>query len=167
MHKIMAAVFLLGALSVAAQVLDHSQAIEANLPQAAACLRDNQLGGAYRLSAHINPFYLRGDFDGDGHADYAVLVENTKTRQIHIAVCFAAAKRPILLGSGNEPAEAGDSFDWMDAWQVFDKGPVQMGADETPPPKLRGDALLVMKSEAASALLYWDGKRFRWYQQGD
>jgi hypothetical protein len=32
---------------------------------------------------------------------------------------------------------------------------------------LRGDALLVAKREAASALVYWDGKSFRWYQLGD
>jgi len=34
-------------------------------------------------------------------------------------------------------------------------------------PKLRGDALLVGKSEAASALIYWNGKRYVWLQQGD
>ena len=28
-------------------------------------------------------------------------------------------------------------------------------------------ALLVEKSEAASALIYWDGKRYVWSQQGD
>jgi hypothetical protein len=32
---------------------------------------------------------------------------------------------------------------------------------------LRGDALLVGKSEAASALIYWNGKRYVWLQQGD
>jgi hypothetical protein len=44
---------------------------------------------------------------------------------------------------------------------------VQRGADGKPPPKLRGDALMVMKTEAASGLVYWDGKRYGWYQQGD
>jgi hypothetical protein len=34
-------------------------------------------------------------------------------------------------------------------------------------PHLRGDALLVEKSEAASALIYWNGKRYVWSQQGD
>jgi len=30
-----------------------------------------------------------------------------------------------------------------------------------------GDALLVSKSETASALIYWNGKRYTWLQQGD
>ena len=33
-------------------------------------------------------------------------------------------------------------------------------ASGTGVPKLRGDALLVSKSEAASALIYWNGKRY-------
>jgi hypothetical protein len=32
---------------------------------------------------------------------------------------------------------------------------------------LRGDGLLVEKTESASAILWWDGARYRWYQQGD
>jgi hypothetical protein len=35
---------------------------------------------------------------------------------------------------------------------VFDKGPVSQGADEGPPTKLKGDALLIFKTEAASAI---------------
>jgi hypothetical protein len=34
-------------------------------------------------------------------------------------------------------------------------------------PLLSGGALLVEKSEAASALIYWNGKRYVWSQQGD
>jgi hypothetical protein len=62
---------------------------------------------------------------------------------------------------------AGDDFSWMDAWYVFQRGPVRRGADEKAPPKLRGDALMVSKSESASALIYWNGKNYAWYQQGD
>jgi hypothetical protein len=34
-------------------------------------------------------------------------------------------------------------------------------------PRLHRDALLVGKSEAASALIYWNAKRYVWFQQGD
>jgi hypothetical protein len=34
-------------------------------------------------------------------------------------------------------------------------------------PKFHGDALLVSKSETASALIYWNDKRYTWFQQGD
>ena len=39
-------------------------------------------------------------------------------------------------------------------------------ASETDVPHLRGDALLVEKSEAASALIYRNGKRYVWSQRG-
>lgn len=57
----------------------------------------------------------------------------------------------------------------MDAWDVYDKGIVYHGMDEdeTNPPVLIGDAIDVAETEAASALIYWDGKQYRWYQQGD
>jgi hypothetical protein len=44
---------------------------------------------------------------------------------------------------------------------------VQRGADETAPPTLKGDALMVIKTESASALIYWNGRGYSWYQQGD
>jgi hypothetical protein len=40
-------------------------------------------------------------------------------------------------------------------------------ASETNAPKLHGDALFVSKNETASALIYWNGKRYVWLQQGD
>ena len=58
-------------------------------------------------------------------------------------------------------------FEWMDSWQVYSKTRAAHAANETSTPRLRGDALLVEKSEAASALIYWKGKRYVWLQQGD
>jgi hypothetical protein len=52
----------------------------------------------------------------------------------------------------------------MDLWQRT-RSP--RGAGETTVPRLHGEALLVGKSEATSALIYWNGKRYVWFQQGD
>jgi hypothetical protein len=54
----------------------------------------------------------------------------------------------------------------MDSWQVYSKGRAAEEAEGSVP-HLRGDALLVGKSEAASTLIYWNGKRYLWLQQGD
>lgn len=119
------------------------------------------------LSAHLNPYYLQGDFDGDGRRDTAVLVRHKVSRKIGIAIFQSSQVRPIVVGAGTTIGSGGDDLSWMDAWQVKLKGPVEMGADETAPPTLKGDALLVIKTEASSALVYWNGSRFAWYQQGD
>jgi hypothetical protein len=55
----------------------------------------------------------------------------------------------------------------MDSWQIYTKDAGAKAAGAQSLPHLRGDALLVSKSEAASALIYWNGKRYVWLQQGD
>jgi hypothetical protein len=42
-----------------------------------------------------------------------------------------------------------------------------VGAEGGKPPKLKGDAIMVEKAESSSALLYWNGKAFATYWQGD
>ena len=116
------------------------------------------------LSNRLNPYYLQGDFDGDAKLDLAVLVSAAANRKSGILVVFRDRPETVLVGAGVPLGAGGDDFSWMDAWSVRPRGPIE-GAGA--PPRLRGDALLVEKSESASALVYWDGKAFRWYQQGD
>jgi hypothetical protein len=52
----------------------------------------------YELSTILNPFYLRGDFDGDGVPDYAVLVIHRATKITGIAVLRSGAVKIEILG---------------------------------------------------------------------
>jgi hypothetical protein len=121
----------------------------------------------YAFTAHINPFYLHGDFDGDGVQDTAVLIKERATGKIGTAIFHGKTNRLVIVGAGRDLGNGSDDFSWLNAWHVFRHGPVRQGADGKPPPSLRGDALMVIKTESASALIYWDGKRYGWYQQGD
>ena len=128
---------------------------------------NNSLGKNYDLSFQMNPFYLSGDFNGDGKIDVAVLVKQRSTGKLGIAIVHGKSDKITMLGAGTAIGNGGDDFDWMDSWQVYSKDRVARGAGGTSVPHLRGDALLVSKSEAASALIYWNGKRYVWHQQGD
>ena len=122
----------------------------------------------HKLSAHLNPDYLHGDFDGDGRRDTAVLVRHTTSGKTGIAVFHADRRDPILIGGGAPVAASrGDDLNWVGAWQIRQKGPVSSAYEAGPSPTLRGDALYVEKLESASALLYWTGSAYAWYQQGD
>ncbi|PYL37652.1 MAG: hypothetical protein DMF36_09310, partial [Verrucomicrobia bacterium] len=114
----------------------------------------------------VNPFYLRGDFIGDGKADIAILVKQRSTGKLGIAIINGATDKVTVVGAGNAIGNGGDDFKWMDTWQVYSKARAIGEADRSVP-HLRSDALLVGKSEAASALIYWNGKRYVWFQQGD
>ena len=119
------------------------------------------------LSAHLNPYYLHGDFDGDGQLDTAILVKEASSGKIGVAIIHARANSVNVLGAGRALGNGGDDFRWMDAWHVVPRGKVGRGADGKAPPVLKGDALVLIKTEAASGLVYWDGARYAWYQQGD
>ncbi|HYK90593.1 MAG TPA: hypothetical protein VE398_17600 [Acidobacteriota bacterium] len=135
-----------------------------NVPDAVdSCLKP--FASRYKFSGRINPFYLRGDFDADGRADYAVLVTDVRKAERGMVVCLSSTKSATIIGAGVRFNKLTDlSFE---AWMVYPKGPVERGVGEGAPPTLRGDAISIVWPERASALVYWDGKEFRWYQQGD
>lgn len=130
-------------------------------------VRDKQFDKKYRFVARLNPFYLRGDFNGDGQPDFAVLIQRLSDNKQGIAVFHYGENAIRVIGGGKSFGYGGDDFRWMDVWQVYPKGEVERGVGEGPPPKLQGEALLVEKSESASALIYFDGQEYIWYHQGD
>lgn len=109
----------------------------------------------YLLVAPLNPFYLHGDFNGDGKPDTAILVRHKVSGKIGVAILHGAGGVAAVLGAGREFGNGGDDWSWMDAWRV------ERRKDG------RGDALLVMKTESAGGLVSWDGRAYRWRQQGD
>lgn len=121
----------------------------------------------YVVSTHLDPSLLQADFNGDVRPDVAVLVVRRGTGAKGVAILHAGSKEPRVVGAGHAIGNGGADFSWMDGWSVFPKAPIRSGAGELAPPRLLGDALLVEKLEAASAVIFWDGAAYRWYQQGD
>src|SRR5262249_32287171 len=69
----------------------------------------------------LNPFYLRGDFNGDGKPDTAILVK-TKSRARLESLFFTGGTNEVyLVGAETTVGDGGDHFSWMDTWQVYAK----------------------------------------------
>jgi hypothetical protein len=131
-------------------------------------LRSSQGHRSYALSSELNPYYLHADFNGDGIRDVAVLVGEIATGKRGILILHVGIGEHFVIGAGSTTGSGGDDFAWMDAWKVRPIGPVGQSAYvEEEPPSLLGDALLVIKTEAASGLIYWTGRNYEWYQQAD
>lgn len=115
----------------------------------------------------VNPFYLQGDFDGDSNQDYAVIVGKRNRKH------YYQTETVVMWGNGG--------VSWIEkdvggnrpgpAWRLISKGEeVRERRDinnNKPVPKLKGDALILVRPESSSALTYWNGKRFEMYWQSD
>ena len=130
-------------------------------------LTNGSPGKEYDLSFRMKQAYLEGDLNCDGKMDVAVLVKDRATGKLGIAIVDGTTGKVTILGAVIAIGNGGDDFEWMDSWQIYAKTRAAHAEGETSVPHLRGDALLVEKSEAASALIYWNGKRYVWFQQGD
>ncbi len=128
------------------------------------------LPSRYKATRRVQPCFLTGDFDGDHSVDLAITVKHTASGKAGIAVWHSGEHAWHVVGAGHKlPPDGDDDFSWLDAWSVYPrKENVEPGVgEEGEPPKLRGDAILAEKQEAASGLIFWTGKSYRWYQQGD
>lgn len=111
------------------------------------------------ISRRLNPFYLRGDFDGDRLIDYVVVVQQRKSGKSGFAFCFGGSGRqPYIVAAGNpirlEGGIPADDLSSIDVWGVADSWST----------KPKRDALYLAQAEAGSGLLIWNGKRMVWQQ---
>ena len=145
--KILAALFLqtLACLTVRAGGTE--------LPGWAMKVLNERLGTRYELVQKLEPSFYVGDFNGDGKSDVALLIKEKTTAKVGIAIVGGGERKIKIVGAGKSFGNGGDDFSWIDAWSIRHSGKV--------------DRLYVAKSEAASALICWDGSKYKWQQEGD
>ena len=104
----------------------------------------------------LQPCFLHGDFDGDGTPDVALQVRDHATGKVGIAIEHSSSHEWLVVAAGHRMSSAEDDFDWMDSWRVQRNTITR-----------KGDAILAEKSGRASGLVFWNGREYRWFQQGD
>ena len=127
---------------------------------------DSGLCADYLISFDtINPFFLQGDFDGDGRPDYIVRVVQRKRGSgfEDLALLSSGGVRRLSKDIGGK--YPGPSWCVIFKNETILKSLFEHGNRK--PPKLLGDAIMVMKPEETSSILFWNGKRFDIYWKGD
>ena len=157
----------------AAQTSEDTRFIfESNLPgQLDKFYKQDNIKKLFDINTHLNPFYLRGDFDGDKEIDYVLAIIERSSKKKGILIYHPKTKKYFICGAGNaikrkNGAAHGDDYGWMDAWDVSDERTVGVGAGEIDKIQLIGEAIHVQALEMFSGLIYWTGTEYRWYQQG-
>jgi hypothetical protein len=124
----------------------------------------------FQIDDRINPFYLTGDFDGDGKSDYAFLVVRRHENKRGFFVILSSTHTTQILGAGKAIKYGGGNSDDLNfnAWVPRRLKNIDLeDGGLSPQRKARQDGILVSKVESASGIYYWNGKSFRWIQQGD
>jgi hypothetical protein len=109
-----------------------------------------------------NPYFVRGDFDGDRTIDYAVIVESRKNNREGLLVCFRNKETKAML-LGLDPQNPPPFWLLMN-WDVETLEEVSKITDaegKSIKIKPKGESI-VMKGEDWLGIVYWDGTMFRW-----
>lgn len=136
--------------------------------------RLKKLDNRYLVSDYIHPQFLEADFSGDRKTDLAVLVEEKTTSKKGIAIFFRESDSVSVLGAGMDFGNGGDNFAWAAKWSVDNErtayettfnanGDVDGGRQV----RLKRPAIKIREEEGSGGLIYYDGTKFIWIQQGD
>jgi len=157
LYALIAAFLFLAVTSAQQQPVKQPKVNPFNVPdEIRACLRTKP---EIEFNSGINPFYISGDFDGDGLTDFAVQVKSKNNQREGILFCFAKGVT-VLLGAGAPivwPQE--DPKIWpFDSWMLIRKGSKHLSIY----PQMKFDAIALVKADEGGGLLFWDGRTFRW-----
>jgi hypothetical protein len=167
MKKFFYILFLIPSIALCQRDYDH-WIQEQNVPnEVIEAFHNSSVDTLLEFSFHLNPFYLRGDFDGDGKVDYAILIKHKKNGKHGIAICYSSKKQVFIIGAGNKFGNGNDDFIWIDIWSVSPKLLDYKSHWENNALNMIAEGIEVGKSESSAAMIYWDGKEFKWYQISD
>jgi hypothetical protein len=76
--------------------------LASNLPRAfSEYLRSTRGLESYELAAWINPFYLQGDFNGDGRSDTAIFVREKSSRKAGLLIVHGGVNERFVVAAGS------------------------------------------------------------------
>jgi hypothetical protein len=160
MSKVMLKLAFCFAGAIIVAIAGHGVSGENSIPKT---VRSCLASAGYQSDTKIAPHFLFGDFYGDGKRAEAILISKDGKRGV--LICDSYGGRRQSLGAGL-PFNGMSNLNFS-SWKLYPRGKVDQGVGVGPPPVLRGDAIWIEWEESASAIVYWNGHEFVWYQQGD
>ncbi|MFC1595445.1 hypothetical protein ACFL3X_00860 [Gemmatimonadota bacterium] len=129
----------------------------------------------YPLNFEINPFYLRGDFNGDGANDLAFWVTEASSGKRGIAIIHSTLDTLWVFGAGHLFQDYGADQIWVDTWYVLPKGTKlnprrsipEVGFEEGKEFIFKQEAVSPMMVAKSSFAIYWHNGRYHYIPVSD
>jgi len=124
-----------------------------------------KLNSNYDLSIKINPFLLYGDFNGDGELDIAFWVQKRDSKNLGIMIMNSNEEKIYVIGADNKFSEKNSTLNLFTNWELVSrKSDIY---DLRKHLNIKGDALLIIKLESSSGVIFWEGNKYIWKWLGD
>lgn len=154
-----------------AQVLNASYEILEQLPNTFKNAAKSDVV-TYSIKEDINPFYLEGDFNGQGTLDVAVCIFAPITGKQGILIQHGEDRSFAVLGAGLTFNNM-DNFNWMDVWKVYREKTAErtifsenFDIEGSETITLSNIAIQVAPSEGSYNLITWNGTNYIWIHTG-
>ena len=135
-----------------------------------------KLDDKYDIKGYLKPVFLQSDFNGDGVTDAVFQVIETLKKGI--VILFGNSSRYFVFGAGTNFGNGSDDFKWAGGWKIYNKKTayetmVNIDGDliGSKIRKLKRTAFFIYQLEdgepVSGGIIYWNGKKYIWIQQGD
>jgi len=130
----------------------------------------------YEIASYLKSSFLQADFDGDGVKDVVALVIERKTKKK--GILLISGTKYFVFGAGTNFGNGSDDFKWAGGWKIYNKKTayetmVNIDGDliGSKIRKLKRTAFFIYQLEdgepVSGGIIYWNGKKYIWIQQGD
>jgi hypothetical protein len=131
--------------------------------------RASKIAMGAAITTDLQPFYLRGDFDGDRISDYAVAVRGPRTKRNGVLICsgngrvfLLGADQPLAPPFSDMPNDnfVGPNWEVLSVAETRELGRWTVNVPH-PLPKILAETIAFVWEDGI-ALIYWNGQRFKW-----
>lgn len=88
-------------------------------PEVQGCFATVDVPSVFAINQGIHPTWVHGNFYGDGHREWAVLLRQRSNNRRSLAICRSGAKAPDMIGSSSRLPESSQYLDSFTSWRIL------------------------------------------------
>ena len=121
----------------------------------------------YSIENRLNPLYLEADWNGDGHLDLALPIQEVISGKKGIVIIHGNTGETFIIGAGQQHETMDfDELGWVDIWKVNRLKENKPGLEEEIELLvLENPSIRIAQSELGGGLIYWNGEAYSYFHQ--